>query len=1426
MGDEEETRVAPIRIKVDTPQPLDFANAATQWTEWLRRFNRFKNISGLATQANDVQIDTFLYILGHESEDIYEQLTFENGERTLEKVTNAFTQYFQPRTNTLNYRTQFYHRKQNMEESAEEYIRTIHSLAVKCRFSQGLTQDDMIKDRLLSGMIDSSLSAELQLDENVTLATVTSKMRAKETITKQMQSEAKIAAVRSNKQVAAANSMSVKPEKSAKNQQPSTFKRSCKFCGKSHQPRSCPAYGKACKNCGKQNHFASVCQQKAHKADEVTATNDTEYSHQDNLYIDTGVVDTVSKGSEVEIIVDGFLVNDSVHSVDNVSSEWLVKFPMQNGLLEAKIDTGAQANVMPHSELQRVSPQSILEPSTTRLTAYSGHPLSVLGVTKLELEHGGKIHSLPFHIIEGKQKGRTLIGLPSIRDLGLLPNVSVVNSHESVSGQSAKPKFIDEFQDVFTGFGKLSKVHKIRLKPDAVPHVCSPRSVPYALRDKLKTELDRLVSLDIITEHNEACEWLNQIVPVLKPDGSLRICLDPKNLNNATVRDRYSFPRVNDVYAKLAGSVIYSTLDAQSGFHQIALDEESSRLTTFLTPFGKYRYKRLPFGITSAPEFFHKTMVDMFDDLDGVEIYMDDILIHAPSQELHDKRLREVLKRCQEANLKLNLKKCHFSQSSVKFLGNTISKAGIQPSPEKVKAIQEAKQPTNKAEVRTLLGLVTYLAKFCPHLSNVTKPLRDLVKKDTQFHWEQTQEEAFTQIKNLISNAPVLALFDPDKEVVVNVDASSHSLGAVLLQQGKPIEFAAQSLTQTQSKYAQIEKEMLAIQFGLTHFHQYVYGRSVKIESDHLPLVNISQKPLCELSPRLQRMRMRIQHYDFTVSHVPGKLMFVSDYLSRSCPVNCVVQDLTVDDPLLQICSIVTRNPTVHQNYCEATAQDASLQAVMRYVQFGWPKQKRLCHELTKPYWQFRDSISRADNLLFYNDRLIIPKAKQTECLDQLHTSHQGITKTQQRARTALFWPGMCQQIEDRVSACNTCKRHDRAQSNAPLCPSEVPDYPWQIIGSDLFQLNDDHYLINVDYYSKWVNVSKLQRPTSNEVITEFRKQFSEYGRPMKIRSDNGPQYASQNFKDFVKTLDIQHVTSSPGYPRSNGQVERMVQTVKRLMIKAKEDNKCFWTALQMLRNTPLTSDLPSPSQLLQGRNLFDGIPTQQYCLFPRAYNREDVRKKFLARQNTMKTYHDSKTVSEPSVLKPKQQVRIQTQNKLWAPATVVEHHPQARSYLVKTNAGTVLRRNRQHIRPDKNTQNKDKSNHNDRNIGDNIIRSTITSSAPQMVVKPNNRNAGDNNKTQGLVSRVTPGPKTTQTSTTPAHQATETSKLTTKPNSNSHLLVSSKNRTVASKVEAPPYQTVGKPGTPYVDAPVQRPAVEYTRSGRAVVRPLRFRDQ
>ena len=354
------------------------------------------------------------------------------------------------------------------------------------------------------------------------------------------------------------------------------------------------------------------------------------------------------------------------------------------------------------------------------------------------------------------------------------------------------------------------------------------RRVPYRLQELFDKTLSDMESTKIITKVTEPTELVNPIATVTKQSGALRICLDPLELNKAIRREHYSIPMRGEIVAKLHGSKYSSTLDSTSGFLQIPLDDPTSYVTNFATPSGRYRFLRLPFGIKSAPEVFRRTIVEMFHDIEGVETYIDDILIYAPTEEEHDRRLRAVLQRCRDANLSLNKNKCVIKTQELKYLGHIISPDGVKADPAKVAAIVDMPVPESKEDVRRFIGLINYLSKYCPNLSSIAAPLRNLMKKDVVWLWDSNHQQARLVVKGLIKANVELKLFDPTKPVVT-VDASQRGIGAALLQQGEPIEFASCSMTETQQRYAQIENEFLAIKFGLKRFHQYVYGQRVRI---------------------------------------------------------------------------------------------------------------------------------------------------------------------------------------------------------------------------------------------------------------------------------------------------------------------------------------------------------------------------------------------------------------------------------------------------------------------------------------------------------------------------------------------------------------------------------------------------------------------
>ena len=274
-------------------------------------------------------------------------------------------------------------------------------------------------------------------------------------------------------------------------------------------------------------------------------------------------------------------------------------------------------------------------------------------------------------------------------------------------------------------------------------------------------------------------------------------------------------------------------------------------------------------------------MSELFADVDGVKVIVDDLLIWGKDDDEHDARLKQVLDRAREVNLKFNAKKCRIRQEEVPYVGHVLSKDGLKPDPEKIRAVQEMKPPQNTKELKTFLGFIQYLGKFMPNMATVSAPLRELLEKNIAWHWDQEQEASFERLKQMASSTPVLGYYDPSKPLTLSVDASSKGLGAVLLQDGKPLAYASRALTPTQERYAQIEKETLAIVYGAQKFHQFIYGRPMHVESDHKPLQYILSKPLHQAPLRLQKMMLTLQRYDFKVKYLPGSELSVADALSR-----------------------------------------------------------------------------------------------------------------------------------------------------------------------------------------------------------------------------------------------------------------------------------------------------------------------------------------------------------------------------------------------------------------------------------------------------------------------------------------------------------------------------------------------------------------
>ncbi|MCG7875843.1 MAG: RNase H-like domain-containing protein, partial [Candidatus Thiodiazotropha endolucinida] len=619
--------------------------------------------------------------------------------------------------------------------------------------------------------------------------------------------------------------------------------------------------------------------------------------------------------------------------------------------------------------------------------------------------------------------------------------------------------------------------------------------------------------------------------------------------------------------------------------------------------------------------------------------------------------------------------KCEFRKSSISYVGHILTGQGIKPDPEKVRAVKEMMPPTDVKGLQTYMGFVNYLAKFIPNMSEITAPLRQLLENTTQWHWDSPQQNAFDLLKEKVTNAPVLRFYDPKLELTMSVDASSKGLGCVLLQEGQPIAYASRALTKCQQNYAQIEKETLAITFGCRKMHQYVYGRTVTVESDQKPLQAIFSKPLHQTPLRLQKLLLDLQKYDLKVIYKPGNELFLADHLSRAY-LQESKEDLISDSDLsvnyLSFLPVSKDNQMKIQN---ATKQDSEMQTLRATVLEGWPQKKDECPSEIRPYWNFRDEITFVEEMLFKGHKLIVPKSLRKEMLAVIHSSHLGINKCTSRARESLFWIGMVSDIEQTVRNCTVCAQNQSANTKEPMIPGEVPDRPWSHVSADIMEFKNHHYLVIVDRYSKWVELNLLENMTSKCVIKHLKSQFSRYGIIDQFYSDNQSTFVSSEFRDFAKEYGFDCVTSSPTYAQSNGLAERAVRTVKNLLKKAEDP----YLAMLAYRNSVIDTDIMlSPAEIMFGRKLKTTLPTSAPLLEPTG-RPKNLKRRFRKRQKKQKGYYDRG--SKPlKPLKPGENVLMQGKN-TWTPATVTEEHSTPRSYIVENQYGQQYRRNRRHLR-------------------------------------------------------------------------------------------------------------------------------------------------
>ena len=669
---------------------LESGNIAENWQQWRQRFEVFSLASGLSEKNDKVQAATLLHVAGIKALEVFNTFTWERegDEDKVDKILEKFQFYCKPRKNITWDRHVFNTRNQQLGETIDQYVTDLRTKARSCEF--GKLRDSLIRDRIICGIICDKTRGILLREGDITLQRTVEICRANEAVTSQLK------AISHATTTDVTTEAEIHPIRSTAKKQ--IDKPACNRCGYRHTPnQTCPAYGAECRKCGRKNHFAKVCRSK-------TSLSSLNAIVQDDC-------DNPSK----DMFIGMLLANSN-------SKDWKTTVLLNKRGTTFKLDTGAQCNVISKHKYDQISTKPLL-PSHARLVAFGGIPLHPCGKATIPCQYKNKQYAIEFEVID--QNIPSILGLRTCAEMNLIQRIEAIDTQI--------PESFSKYRDVFEGLGCITNViYHIELNPGSKPVVHPPRRVPVTLRPKVLEELKRMEQLDVIEKINEPTEWVNSMVTVVKPNGKLRICIDPRNLNQNVKRQHYPTRTVDEILTRMPNAKVFSVLDANSGYWQIRLDHESAKLCTFNTPYGRYMFKRLPFGLSSSQDIFQRVMTEMFEDIPGVEVVVDDLLVWGEDNEQHDSRLTKVLERARSRNLKLNKTKCHIKQPEISYVGHTLTKDGLKPDLKKTEAITAMPIPKNREELQRFLGMLTYLAKFIPNLSQVASPLRKLLEKNIE----------------------------------------------------------------------------------------------------------------------------------------------------------------------------------------------------------------------------------------------------------------------------------------------------------------------------------------------------------------------------------------------------------------------------------------------------------------------------------------------------------------------------------------------------------------------------------------------------------------------------------------------------------------------------------------------------------------------
>ena len=1225
-------KIEPFKIPEN---PLEVGRA---WREWIEDFEdetSYFEITEIRDRVNALKIYG-----GKEIKKLARNLPETApvvGDDDYKKLKRKLNNHFLPKKNKHHARYTFNKQKQIIGESVVTYAARLREKSKDCEF--GEQTDDRILEHLIQTIKDSEL-VKRSIQKKWNLDQFLEEASQREDINQQvkdMKEDFKISKVGHESEDSPPKSgkwgrrrnpkkKPLRPPGKRDHKKDEKKKgKSCGYCGKTgaHPPgRNCPAYGQQCLKCGKYNHYASCCRtgaqtqegSKETKRERVKKTAEAEETSSDSDDDYIYLQETAQHLHRVKKIRSG-------PNQDTV----LIRIGDIDAFVEP--DSGASANVMDEYQFKALKHRSQeikeLEPSRDTLKTLQSD-LSVKGEFTTTLRNKNRGTQSKFLVIQGKMDSPPLLSKSTLMELGMLkidPEGTLKETNELRIKTLKTPDdsietVLREYSEVFQGIGCFREKNtgkkievKLEMETDAKPVAQKPRPVPYHLQKPLKDWLDQGVKEEIFEKvpEGEAISWCSPLVVQPKPKFTemkseeleshmIRASIDMRIPNQSMKRSRcVQSPRVEDFIYRLHDCKIFTKLDLRQGYHQLALDPSTRQVATFSTPWGNYRPQRLVFGGKSSQDVFDEAMFRIFGDIHHCLNQRDDILLGGRDQTEHREVLETVLKRARDHGITFNREKCQFGVEQIEFFGHVFTKDGLKPSPDKVRAVKECGVPENKEAVRSFLGMAGYLDNFIQNYAAIAAPLYQLTRKETKFHWGKQEEEAFRKIQDTISSEKTMAFFDPSKPIILRTEASfNEGLSAALLQKTdrgiQPVHFISRTMTETEKRYSQTEKDALAIKWAKERLRIYLLGAPrFRIVTAHKPLVPLFNKVKAKVPPRIEKWIMEMQDVDYELVYEPGKdEADPLDFLSRY-PLPETGHDKT--EKIIRW-NVNAEHAVVVTRIREETQKDEIMQRLAKRIAKGdWEKHKR--DKDLEPYLHVKQELSVAEGLIFRERRIVLPPALQRKVVKLGHSlGHLGKTKTKQMLREKYWFPLMNSMIDTAIDQCYECQVATKGDREEPIKVTSIPNRPWDTVSIDHGgPYPDGHYnLVLIDKRTRYPVVESVPSTDFQTNKEKLKHIFATYGTPRRIESDNGPPFNSKEFNEFAKQEGFQHHRVTALHPRANGEVERFMQTLNKteqianLQGKTRlERRNAVQDMLIAYRSTPHPATGVAPYEALKG---------------------------------------------------------------------------------------------------------------------------------------------------------------------------------------------------------------------------------------------------